>query len=328
MTLQILVPQYNETETVIQGLLDSIALQQNVDFGEIGVVIVNDGGVLLDRGFLDRYPFRIDYIQAEHRGVSAARNRAMDEASAEYVMFADADDMFCDVCGLWLILREIAAGGFDTLTSLFTEEVRDPQGGAVYLDHERDGTFVHGKVFCLSWLRDQGIRWDESLIIHEDSFFVSLAGALAEDRKYIDHSFYLWRWRADSVCRVDPLYMLKTYPRLIDSRDALAGELTGRGKVQSAARKVCAFVIDVYYELNKPRWLDPANRAYRETTECRFAHFFRRWRELWDAIPEREKITAADRLRRRNVREGLGLETVTLADWLRQIEDLGREDRT
>ena len=35
MTLQFLVPQYNETDEIVKPLLDSIALQQNVDFEEI-----------------------------------------------------------------------------------------------------------------------------------------------------------------------------------------------------------------------------------------------------------------------------------------------------
>ena len=43
MKLQILVPQYKETDEVIKPLLDSIAIQQAVDFSEIGVIICNDG---------------------------------------------------------------------------------------------------------------------------------------------------------------------------------------------------------------------------------------------------------------------------------------------
>ena len=43
MKLQILIPQYNESDEVVKPLLDSIALQQNIDFKEIGVIIVNDG---------------------------------------------------------------------------------------------------------------------------------------------------------------------------------------------------------------------------------------------------------------------------------------------
>ena len=57
--LQILVPQYNETDEVIKPLLDSIEVQQNVDLqNDVGVIIVNDGtNVHLSREFLDRYSF-------------------------------------------------------------------------------------------------------------------------------------------------------------------------------------------------------------------------------------------------------------------------------
>ena len=41
MKLQVLVPQYKETDEIIKPLLDSIALQQNDDFGENGVIAVN-----------------------------------------------------------------------------------------------------------------------------------------------------------------------------------------------------------------------------------------------------------------------------------------------
>ena len=108
MKLQILVPQYKETDEVIKPLLDSIALQQTIDLDEVGVIIVNDGSdVKLTQEFLDSYPFEIKYIQNEHAGVSATRQKALDLATADYVMFCDADDMFYNMCGLWIIFREI-----------------------------------------------------------------------------------------------------------------------------------------------------------------------------------------------------------------------------
>ena len=42
-------------------------------------------------------------------------------------MFCDADDMFYNVCGLWIIFREIDNGGFDTLMSAFLEETINPK---------------------------------------------------------------------------------------------------------------------------------------------------------------------------------------------------------
>lgn len=62
MKLQILVPQYKETDDVVKPLLDSIAIQQNVDFNEIGVIICNDGSdVRLSPALLGSYPFEVQY---------------------------------------------------------------------------------------------------------------------------------------------------------------------------------------------------------------------------------------------------------------------------
>lgn len=126
MKLQILVPHYNETPEIIEPLLDSLAIQQSIDFNELGVIIAYDGEdakPLPD--WSNEYPFKIEHVHAEKGGVSATRNAALDAATADYVMFCDADDMFYSVCGLYIIFNEIAVG-FDTLTSLFIEESRTP----------------------------------------------------------------------------------------------------------------------------------------------------------------------------------------------------------
>ena len=82
--LSICVPQYKETEEVIKPLLDSIAIQQNIDFKDIEVVIANDGSdTKLSEDFLGKYPYEIKYIQGEHKGVRATRNLAFDNATGE-----------------------------------------------------------------------------------------------------------------------------------------------------------------------------------------------------------------------------------------------------
>ena len=89
MKLQILVPHYYETAEEIKPLLDSIAIQQNVPFDEIGVIICHDGkdseefcftnNTLLScvhgethsekMTMIDGYPFEIKQIRQEHKGV-------------------------------------------------------------------------------------------------------------------------------------------------------------------------------------------------------------------------------------------------------------------
>jgi len=322
MKLQILIPQYKETEEVVKPLLDSIALQQSVDFNEIGVIICNDGSdVILSKDFLSSYPFKIEYHMCEHRGVSATRNACLDRATAEYVMFCDADDMFFNVCGLYIIFREINGGGFDSLVSVFTEETRNPENGEiVYINREMDSTFVHGKVHRLKYLKNNNIRWNDSLTIHEDSYFNCLCQRLTPEVKYCPMPFYLWKWRDESVCRHDPKYILKTYNNMLDSNTALVKEFLDRRRMDDARFFATSMIFDAYYTLNKKEWIEQENKEYRDAVEDRFADYYQEFKGLYESIDEKIKMQIVAGIRNRMFGEGLMLETVTFDDWIKSIE--------
>lgn len=327
MTLQILVPQYKETEEVIKPLLDSIAIQQNMDFSDVGVIICNDGSdVVLDEAFLGRYPFAVEYYREPHRGVSGTRNACLDHAVADYVMFCDADDMFHNACGLYIIMREIQSGGFDSLTSVFVEETRDEFRQPLYINHEMDSTFVHGKVHRRQYLIEQNIRWNEDLTIHEDSYFNILCQNLSENVKYCPTPFYLWRWRDESVCRHDPKYILKTYRNMLDSNDALVNQFLSRGMVDKAGFYVVFIIFDAYYTMNKPEWINQENREYRDSTERRFADYYAKHRDLWERVVPAEKMQISSGVRSRSVNEGMQMEAVTIDDWLKHVETLALKE--
>jgi glycosyltransferase involved in cell wall biosynthesis len=331
MKLQILIPQYTETNEVVKPLLDSIALQQNVPMNEIGVVICNDGSdVFLSDDLLNSYPYKIEYYKEPHRGVSATRNACLDYATADYVMFCDADDMFCNVCGLWVIFREMNMnGGFDSLSSLFIEETRNPQNKneVVYINREMDSTFVHGKVHRRDYLVKNGIRWNNGLTIHEDSYFNILCQNLSKNVKYCPMPFYLWKWRDDSVCRHDPKYILKTYRNMIDSNDALVDEFLSRGIHEKAAFFTAFMIFDAYYAMNKEEWKNQENQEYRDSTERRFAEYFDKHKDIWNGVSIEEKMSISNQVRSRNVMEGMRMEAITIDRWLMHIEELGKENR-
>lgn len=326
MKLQVLIPQYRETDEIIKPLLDSIALQQNVDFGEVGVVICNDGSnVFLSEELLSSYSFVVEYHKEPHRGVSATRNACLNHATADYIMFCDADDMFYNMCGLWIVFREMEVG-FDSLVSQFTEETKKPGTDEhIYVNHDMDSTFVHGKVHRREYLLEQNIRWNDSLTIHEDSYFNILCQNLSENVKYCSTAFYLWRWRDASVCRHDPKYILKTYNNMLDSNDALVDEFLRRGR-QDKAMFYCVFMVfDAYYTMNKPEWVDQENQVYRKATEDRFAVYFEKHKDLWHALPAGDKMMISNGVRSRSVGEGMLMEAVTIDQWLRQIKTSGGE---
>ena len=351
-TLDILIPHYHENASVVKPLLDSIALQQAIDFAKIGVIICHDGsepnindsdnlgnyypsktqskefdlyddmGIGGNYSIVADYQFGIKQIHIPHGGVSAARNAALDTSEAEYVMWCDCDDIFSSVCGLWLIFREIKYGVFDGMISQFTEEIRRENGETIFTAHEKDSTFVHGKVWRRQYLLDNQIRWNESLTIHEDSYFNILAQSFSENIKYCPISFYLWKWRDDSVCRHDKKYILKTFNNLIDSNEALVKEFQRRERDHDAEFYVVSMVFTAYYTMNKPEWINQDNIEYRDSTEKRFAEYYKAYRSVWQGATMENKMKVSNHVRYEQVQEGMWMETQTIDQWLSRVEAL------
>ncbi|MBQ3555526.1 MAG: glycosyltransferase family 2 protein [Bacteroidales bacterium] len=89
--ISIIVPVYNSAET-IKECVNSIVAQ---DFTNWELLLVDDGssdsshGICLELAAQDK---RMVALQQEHKGVSAARNLALDKAKGTYICFVDADD--------------------------------------------------------------------------------------------------------------------------------------------------------------------------------------------------------------------------------------------
>lgn len=342
--LDFLVPVYNEDEKVIKPLLDSITLQVGVDFSQVGVIVCCDGGTArLSEELISSYPFKIEFHVLEHAGVSATRNACLDRSKAEYVIWCDADDRMLDARGLFIVFREMdappnpqdvamhnASGtGFDFLVSVFCEEVRTPDGQLNYINHDADFTFVHGKVARRQWLIENNVRFCDRLLVHEDSYMQLLCREVAKPwrAKYCPMPWYLWCWRDASVCRHDPDYILKTFPDMIKSCDALIDEFVKR-MMNDRANAHAAFVVwETYYMLNKPEWIEKTHADYRETTERCFAEFFRKHRRKWDTLTPQEKVMISGEVRQRKVMEGMLIEAVTIDQWLNRILDSYPEEK-
>jgi hypothetical protein len=238
-------------------------------------------------------------------------------------MFCDADDMFYNACGMYIIFREIENGGFDSLVSAFIEESREyGTKNPMYINHDMDTTFVHGKVHNRKFLLDNNIRWNDALTIHEDSYFNCLCQRLAKELKYSQTSFYLWRWRDASVCRHDPKYILKTYNNMLDSNDALVTQFLNRGRRDDAAFYSTSMIYDAYFTMNKDEWLNQENKEYRAATEKRFKDYWLKYKNLHDSIPQDVKAQIIMGIKNRMYGEGMILETMTFAEWIKQVEGI------
>ena len=328
MLLQIIVPHYKERAEEVEPLLDSLKLQQAVDFAEFEVLIVYDGDEAWRLPIVDwarKYPFKIRHIHKPHGGISHTRNHGLDLAEAEYVMFCDADDMFCHVCGLRMVFDEIYKG-FDTLTSAFIEETKNPDTGApLFVVHAQDATFVHGKVHRLAFLRENNIRFCDRLLVHEDSYFHTLVNCCVtepERGRYLPEKFYLWKWRDNSICRHDPDYILKTYPAVLESSDAAVDELMRRGLDEYANIYAGMMLIESYYTLNRKEWLEVTHKDYRDATERRIAEYYHKHKARYEAMTDAERMKASAIARERAINNGMLMESISFPEWLRHIDAL------
>lgn len=88
--ISVVIPLYNKAHTIV-NTLNTVFAQTYQDFE---VVIVNDGSTdkgveVIQQNFKDS---RIRIIHQKNAGVSAARNRGVDESKGDYIAFLDGDD--------------------------------------------------------------------------------------------------------------------------------------------------------------------------------------------------------------------------------------------
>lgn len=97
--LSILVPVYN-VEHYLGPCINSIARQTAGDRG-IEIIMAEDastdGSRAVAERLRDQYPHQVKLVyQSQNQGLSAARNRLLDEARGEHVWFIDSDDYMLD----------------------------------------------------------------------------------------------------------------------------------------------------------------------------------------------------------------------------------------
>ena len=108
--ISIVIPVY-KSEKTLGGCLESLMRQTYTD---IEMICVIDGSPDRCGEICDEYArkdARIKSIKRENGGVSSARNRGIDEAAGEYIMFVDSDDTvepdYCEK--MWKTHKEIGA---------------------------------------------------------------------------------------------------------------------------------------------------------------------------------------------------------------------------
>lgn len=90
--VSIIIPVYNTPIKLIERCFESI---KNQSFKNLEIIIVNDGSEQALTLYCNNYNFneyKVNIINQENQGVSAARNNGLKYANGDYIAFIDADD--------------------------------------------------------------------------------------------------------------------------------------------------------------------------------------------------------------------------------------------
>ncbi len=85
--ISVMMPTYNNAKYIKQAI-ESIYAQ---NYDNIEIIVVDDGSTDNTKEILQQYK-DIKYFYIEHKGISVARNTALENAKGEYIAFLDSDD--------------------------------------------------------------------------------------------------------------------------------------------------------------------------------------------------------------------------------------------
>lgn len=111
----IVIPVYN-IENYIAECTDTILKQS---FGSFELILVDDGskdGSYEVCNSIKNKDDRVKVIHQKNGGAASARNKGVDNASGEYVIFVDGDDKYGDLDAFQKIYNRIVSGNYDVVS--------------------------------------------------------------------------------------------------------------------------------------------------------------------------------------------------------------------
>ena len=236
MQFSVIIPAHNAEKTLRRAVESVLAA---MEFVESDAVIASHRQeedenpkplfeiLIVENGSEDATEFIARSLQAEHedsvrllkseKGVSNARNRGLEEAAGEKILFLDADDFFTEGAGE--VLRDsLHFTGTDLI--IFSYEAGNQimhvcsSGGERFygaqleeicvriIENPTRYTSVWSKIFRRDCIESLHLRFDPSLRLSEDSLFLIRYLEGCRRIRLIDRTFYHYSTEGNSVVRI------------------------------------------------------------------------------------------------------------------------------
>lgn len=203
--ISVIVPVYN-VEKYLDECLSSIV---NQTYKNLEIICINDGSTDNSLKILERYQDkdkRITIINQENHGVSYARNVGINLAKGSYISFVDPDDIIALNTYETAINKmehdvDILIWGYNSLPNsawwawagISPNLVCNTQTAKAFFEGKNVSVVVWNKLYKISMLKENALKFDENLSVSEDVEFNMLGFPMAKKIQFISDKLYNYR---------------------------------------------------------------------------------------------------------------------------------------
>lgn len=196
MKLSIIVPVYN-VEAWLERCLNSL-LSIGLHFSDYEIIAVNDGSTDQSLRVLTRFAQKhqkeapkIEIVNQDNGGLSAARNKGLSIANGDYVWFVDSDD-YIEAAHIKTLVEQCVNYNLDVLCFGLQLTYDDGKIIPYHIKDLSNGSVLNGEVFITkvdmppaAWCA----LYKREFLLNNKLFFME--GIIHEDQEFTPRAYYL-----------------------------------------------------------------------------------------------------------------------------------------
>ena len=197
--ISIIIPVYN-SEKYLSDCLDSCLRQSPFVIGsDYEIICVNDGSTDSSNDILESYKSKgITIINQSNAGVSAARNKGLEQAQGKFIEFVDSDDCIRPnmLPRIYEMINKTGVDGcvfkFKTVEASFSQQMLQPVDLSI-----TEGIPQLNNVFSIiirrQYLLSHNIKFDTRMTYGEDTLFIYFIRLFRHNLIFFPESLYFYR---------------------------------------------------------------------------------------------------------------------------------------
>ena len=296
MKLSIIITQYKESLENCLNNFRVLNLQQNINYDDYEIIIVNDFGVPLNQDdvktYLSNYK-NIQFINKEtNTGPGDARNHGIDKATGDYITFFDSEDFYQNLFVL-SFFETIIHTNIDKNDVTFSQWVNPIKmnGQWVYPVNQVAPSWIFGIFYRRAFLDLHKIRFLPYKIWNEEHYFNQKILTLTDKVAQVPYLTYVWNHNLDDPTSITTKdgqsYSYRILPSWVKVWHETHKWKYNISKLQNG--EVFNILVQAFFMIHNWEFLNPRAKPYLIQAENNISLYYKEFQHMIEKVSEEEK---------------------------------------